>query len=55
MVTLTDSLVELVESGQIEITEAYAKAVDKTSILLSLKSKGHDTSFAEKADPRAKA
>jgi twitching motility protein PilT len=54
MVTLTDSLVELVEAGQIEATEAYAKAVDKSSILLSLKSKGHDTSFAEKSDSRGK-
>jgi hypothetical protein len=43
-----------VESGQIEIAEAYAKAVDKSSILLSLKSKGHDTSFAEKNDSRGK-
>jgi twitching motility protein PilT len=48
MVTLTDALVELVESGQVEATEAYAKAVDKTSILMALKSKGHDTSFVEK-------
>ena len=48
MVTLTDALVELVESGQIEATEAYAKAVDKPMILQSLRSKGHDTSFAEK-------
>jgi twitching motility protein PilT len=48
MVTLTDALVELVESGQVEATEAYAKAVDKSSILMALKSKGHDTSFVEK-------
>jgi twitching motility protein PilT len=48
MVTLTDALVELVETGQIEVQEAYAKAIDKAAILQSLKSKGHDTSFAEK-------
>src|SRR5688572_18572627 len=48
MVTLTDALVELVETGQIETQEAYAKAIDKALILQSLKSKGHDTSFAEK-------
>jgi len=48
MVTLTDALVELVETGQIESQEAYVKAIDKASLLLSLKSKGHDTSFAEK-------
>jgi Tfp pilus assembly ATPase PilU len=49
MVTLTDALVELVDSGQVEVFEAYAKAVDKSLILQALKSKGHDTSFAEKA------
>jgi hypothetical protein len=48
MVTLTDALVELVDSGQVEVFEAYAKAVDKSLILQALKSKGHDTSFAEK-------
>jgi twitching motility protein PilT len=53
MVTLTDALVELVEAGQVEPSEAYAKAVDKTAIVQALKSKGHDTSFAEKAEPRA--
>ncbi len=48
MVTLTDALVELVEDGQVEAQEAYAKAVDKSMILQALKSKGHDTAFAEK-------
>ncbi len=48
MVTLTDALIELVEKGQVAATEAYAKAVDKSMILQALKSKGHDTSFAEK-------
>ena len=48
MVTLTDALVELVETGQVEVSEAYAKAIDKSYILQALKSKGHDTSFAEK-------
>jgi twitching motility protein PilT len=48
MVTLTDALVELVEAGQVEASEAYAKAIDKSLILQALKSKGHDTSFAEK-------
>jgi twitching motility protein PilT len=52
MVTLTDALVELVESGQVEAIEAYAKAVDKSMILQALKSKGHDTSFAEKTEAR---
>ena len=52
MVTLTDALVELVDAKQIEAFEAYAKAVDKSMILQALKSKGHDTSFAEKTEAR---
>jgi twitching motility protein PilT len=48
MLTLTDALVELVESGQVDATEAYAKAVDKSMILQSLKAKGYDVGFAEK-------
>ena len=48
MVTLTDALIELVEAGAIDSTEAYAKAVDKSMILQALKSKGHDVGFAEK-------
>jgi twitching motility protein PilT len=48
MVTLNDALVELVEAGAIESSEAYAKAVDKSMILQALKSKGHDVGFAEK-------
>jgi twitching motility protein PilT len=55
MVTLTDALVELVDSGQVEASEAYAKAVDKAMILQALKSKGHDTSFAEQSESRARA
>ena len=52
MVTLTDALVELVDTGQIEVFEAYAKAVDKSMIVQALKSKGHDTSFAEKTSAK---
>ena len=52
MVTLTDALVELVDSGQIEAFEAYAKAVDKSMIVQALKSKGHDVPFAEKVEAR---
>ena len=47
MVTLTDALIELVEKGQVEVFEAYAKAIDKSMIVQALKAKGHDTSFAE--------
>ena len=55
MVTLTDALVELVEAGQVEASEAYSKAIDKSLILQALKSKGHDTSFVEKPESRGKA
>jgi twitching motility protein PilT len=48
MVTLTDALLELVDSGQVEPAEAWGKAVDKATLLQSMKSRGHDTSFAEK-------
>jgi twitching motility protein PilT len=51
MVTLTDALVELVEAGQVEPSEAYAKAVDKSLIIQALKSKGHDV---DKFDSRGK-
>jgi len=47
MVTLNDALLELVDSGQVEASEAYAKAVEKTGFVASLKSRGVDTSFAE--------
>jgi twitching motility protein PilT len=53
MVTLTDALIELVESRQVEPMEAYAKAVDKATILQSLKARGHDTSFADRKPERA--
>jgi twitching motility protein PilT len=48
MVTLTDSLLELVEQGLVEPVEAYARAADKTSIVHAMKARGHDVSFAEK-------
>jgi twitching motility protein PilT len=47
MITMNDTLMELVESKQVEPREAWMKSVDKTSFVASLKAKGHDTSFAE--------
>jgi twitching motility protein PilT len=47
MITLTDALVELVDAKVVEPREAYAKALDKTSIVMQLKNHGHDVSFAE--------
>jgi twitching motility protein PilT len=45
MVTLNDSLLELVESNKIEPREAWLKSVDKTGLLASLKARGHKTDF----------
>ena len=52
MVTLNDALLELVDSGQVEPQEAFSKAVDKSSFVQSLKSRGLDTSFAENEAPK---
>jgi twitching motility protein PilT len=47
MVTLNDALMELVDGRQIEPKEAWMKAVDKTSLLATMRAKGHDVSYAE--------
>ncbi|HEX9895546.1 MAG TPA: type IV pilus twitching motility protein PilT [Gemmatimonadales bacterium] len=49
MVTLNDSLLELVESNQVEPREAWLKAADKTGLLASLKARGHKTDFMTEA------
>jgi len=48
MVTLTDALLELVEAGTVEPGEAYAKAVDKATLLQLMRSRGIDTPFADR-------
>ncbi|HET9294536.1 MAG TPA: type IV pilus twitching motility protein PilT [Gemmatimonadales bacterium] len=45
MLTLNDSLLDLVEHGLIEAKEAYLKSSDKTALITSLKAKRVDTSF----------
>jgi twitching motility protein PilT len=45
MVTLNDSLLELVESNKVEAREAWLKTADKTALLASLKARGHRTDF----------
>ena len=47
MVTMNDTLLELVETKQIEPKEAWMRSVDKPSFVASLKAKGWDVSFAE--------
>ncbi len=55
MITLTDALIELVNSNTVEPREAYAKALDKTAIVMQLKNHGHDVSFVEAPDGNAAA
>jgi twitching motility protein PilT len=50
MITMNDTLLDLVEKKLVEPKEAYMKSVDKTSFVNSLKAKGFDVSFVE-ADP----
>jgi twitching motility protein PilT len=45
MVTLNDSLMELVDQKIVDPKEAYMKAVDKPTFLSGLKTRGIDTSF----------
>ncbi len=45
MVTLNDSLLDLVDAGLVEPQEAYMKAADKAGLATSLKAKRHDVSF----------
>jgi twitching motility protein PilT len=47
MITLNDALIELVDAKQVESKEAYMKAIDKLSFANMLRSRGHDTSFAD--------
>jgi hypothetical protein len=47
MITLNDSLIELVDGGQVEPKEAYMKATDKVGFSQALRSRGHDTSFVD--------
>jgi twitching motility protein PilT len=45
MVTLNDSLIELVDAGLVEPKEAYMKSAEKAGIAAALKAKRHDVSF----------
>jgi twitching motility protein PilT len=50
MITMNDTLFELVEKKQVEPKEAYMRSVDKGSFVARLRERGFDTSFVE-ADP----
>jgi len=45
MVTLSDALLDLVDTAQIEPAEAYFKAADKPAVLAALRARGHSTDF----------
>jgi twitching motility protein PilT len=44
MVTMNDALLELVESRQVDVAEAYTHAADKPNLLVALRAKGYDVS-----------
>jgi len=48
MVPLTDALVAFVQSGVVDVREAWRKAPDRPALLKALKREGIDTSFAER-------
>jgi hypothetical protein len=50
MITMNDTLLELVEKKVVEPKEAYMKSVDKGSFVNQLKAKGIDTSFVDADD-----
>jgi twitching motility protein PilT len=52
MVTMNDSLIELIETGQIEIDEAYTHATDKANFVGALRAKGLDVSRFESTGAR---
>ena len=47
MVTLNDALIGYVDAGEVEPKEAYMKCVDKAGLVMMLKNRGIDVSFAE--------
>ena len=47
MVTLNDALLEHVDAGRVEPREAWTKAVDKPALVQALRTRGHDTGFAD--------
>lgn len=53
MITMNDTLLELVEKKLVEPKEAYMKSVDKGSFVNQLKAKNIDTSFVEGDDAGA--
>jgi twitching motility protein PilT len=55
MVTLNDALLELVDAKVVEPREAFVKSQEKTGLLMQLKNRGYDVSFAEIEETRPTA
>jgi twitching motility protein PilT len=55
MCTLNDALIAYVDSGDVEPKEAFMKCVDKAGMIMMLKSRGLDVSFAESDQSSAAA
>jgi twitching motility protein PilT len=55
MCTLNDALIAYVDSGEVEPKEAFMKCVDKAGMIMMLKNRGLDVSFAETEAPSAAA
>jgi twitching motility protein PilT len=55
MVTLNDALIAYVDSGEVEPKEAYMKSVDKAGLVMMMKNRGLDVSFAETDHDKDKA
>jgi twitching motility protein PilT len=55
MVTLNDALIAYVDSGEVEPKEAYMKSVDKAGLVMMLKNRNLDVSFAESDHDKDKA
>ncbi|MGH7656987.1 MAG: type IV pilus twitching motility protein PilT, partial [Gemmatimonadales bacterium] len=49
MTTLTDALLQLVDEDLIEPEEAWLKSIEKSAMLSALRTRRHDTGFAESA------
>ena len=48
LVPVVDALVAFVQSGAVDVREAWRKAADRAALLKALKREGIDTSFAER-------
>jgi twitching motility protein PilT len=55
MITLNDSLLDLVEKRQIEPDEAYLRSIEKSAMLQALKAKGHSVTIATPGERETRA